>query len=118
MVEAHWDRSPLQEERDISRHAPRESDDLGVHLVAERTQLLVEELVCLLREAFERARPLRIGNVDSPAAVAAKLGRESQHLQLVLALLGSDADGPVDAVDGFGMNFARHERFAQLLMLL
>ena len=33
-----------------------------------------------------------------------------------MALLGSDADRIVDAIDDFGMDFARHERFAQLAL--
>ena len=50
--------------------------------------------------------------------IAAELARERNDLQLVLAVLGSDADGVVDAIDGFALDLARHERLAQFQLLL
>ena len=46
-----------------------------------------------------------------------KLHGKRHDLQLVLALLGGNADGVVDAIDGFRLNLARHERLAQLELL-
>src|SRR5262245_26994883 len=111
-------RSPFQEQGGLARHALGEADDLRMQLEAERAQLLEIEFVCGLGEAFERARPFRIGDVDAPAAVAAEAAGERHHLHLVAALLGGDADGPVDAVKDLGMNLPLHECVVQLLLLL
>ena len=81
--------SPLQEKADFAGHAAGEADDLCVELVSERPQLLHIEVVGLFREALERARPLRICDVDPPSAVAAKAGRERDDLQLMFAIFGS-----------------------------
>ena len=47
-----------------------------------------------------------------------KLQGERDDLQLVVPLLGGNADRLVDAIDGLRLNFTRHERFAQLRLLL
>src|SRR5262245_27242229 len=85
--------SPIEEKADVAGHAAWEADDLGVQLVAERFQFLVVELIGILGEALKCARPLRIGDIDPPSAVAAEAARKGHDLYLMMPLLGGNADG-------------------------
>ena len=64
--------SPLQVQRCLSRHAAGKADDLGVEFVAERSQLLVEEVIGILGEPLECRRPLGVGDIDAAAAIRAE----------------------------------------------
>src|SRR5262245_2350264 len=110
--------SPFQVEAHLARHAAGEADDFGVQLVAEMTQLLGVEIVGFLGKTLERTRPLRVGNVDAPATIAAEGAGEGDDFHLVVPALGGDAHRLVNANDGFVVNFPRHEAFAQLRLLL
>src|SRR5262249_2352753 len=94
------------------------SNDLGGQLVPQRPQLLRIEFVCFSGKAGQRVWPLRIRNVDAPASVVAERARESQHFQLLLALLSGDTDSLVDAIDGLGLNLSGHERLPQGFFLV
>jgi hypothetical protein len=63
---------------------------------------LHEEIVGFLGEAFERAWPLRICDVDPSAAIAAEAARERDDLQVMVSMLGGNADRVIDAFNGFG----------------
>src|SRR5581483_12474779 len=92
--------SPLEIDGDVAGQAVRPGHDLGSELVPQRLQLLPVEIIGLLGEAAERVGPVRIGIVDASASVTAVGGRECHDLQLVMALLGGDANSGVDALDG------------------
>src|SRR5689334_1656621 len=61
--------SPAEIQADIAEVAARIVQDLGTHLVAERPQMLLPEVECVLGKALEALRPVRFEIVDSATAV-------------------------------------------------
>jgi hypothetical protein len=109
--------SPRQDECDFARHSAGKADNFRVELVPKRTEFLLKKIVRLLREPFEGARPFGICDIDPAAAIAAITGGECQHLELMIALFGSDADQMVYTIYRFGLNFTRQEQFTKFQLL-
>jgi hypothetical protein len=71
-----------------------------------------------LGEAGQALRPVGLEVDDRPAAIGAELAREAQHDDLALAPLGRGAHHFGDAIKHVWLDVPRHERIAEVMMLL
>src|SRR6476660_4347887 len=84
--------TPSQRYGDVAWHAVRETDDLGLELVAARFEVLVPQLKDFLGDAGERLLPARFLLIDGAPTVSAQRVGETVHLDLALTVV----DGPLD----------------------
>jgi hypothetical protein len=83
---------PGDKEADVTGHSSRILKDLGLQPEAERSQVLVPEIVSSLGSAFQSLFPIGLRVVDPSTAIAAQLIGEAVDLNFGLSGLG----GPVD----------------------
>src|SRR5262249_27173621 len=75
---------PGKEEADIAGHSSRVLEDLRPEVEAERSQMVVPELIGGLGPAFQGLFPIRFRVVDPSATIGAQRVRKAVHLNFSL----------------------------------
>ena len=82
---------PAQRDADVAGHTAGKVDDLIGDLVTARLQVVLPELIDLLRDAVQRRFPAFFHLIDRPTVVRAKTVREPVDLDLTKAVFSPRA---------------------------
>ena len=111
--------SPNEKQADVARHPAGKVKNAGRKMKTLRLQIVAPAQEDLPRLATQRGWPIRIGRINSTAAIAAELTREAQKHEFLQSLLGGSARSVNECAPAFlGYMLADQLRRLALSLLL